>query len=57
VERFSVTTLIHATPEAIWAILTDAPAYPLWNSTVASIDGRRRRMRRVPRSARGAGLR
>ena len=23
----------------IWAILTDAPAYPSWNSTVISIDG------------------
>lgn len=39
-KTFSVTTSIRATPEAIWAILTDAPAYPTWNPTVDRVDGR-----------------
>ena len=30
---------IEATPEAIWAILTDAPAYPAWDSGVESVEG------------------
>jgi len=40
VKSFAATTTINATAEAIWAILTDAPAYPTWNTTVSSIDGR-----------------
>ncbi|NWF70286.1 MAG: SRPBCC domain-containing protein [Chloroflexi bacterium] len=31
---------IHAAPEKIWALLTDAAAFPRWNSTVKSIEGR-----------------
>jgi hypothetical protein len=31
---------IDATPEAVWAILTDAGAYPDWDSGVESVDGR-----------------
>jgi hypothetical protein len=30
---------IQATPHRIWKILTDAPGYPRWNSTVAGIEG------------------
>ena len=30
---------IHAKPEKIWALLTDAAGFPRWNSTVTSIDG------------------
>jgi len=40
VKSFAVTTTINASPEAIWAILTDAAAYPDWNTTVSSVDGR-----------------
>jgi uncharacterized protein YndB with AHSA1/START domain len=35
----AITTTIHASPERIWALLTDAPAFPRWNSTVTSIEG------------------
>lgn len=30
---------IRAQAERIWRLLTDAPAFPRWNSTVASIEG------------------
>jgi len=36
----AVRTTIHATPERIWALLTDAPAFARWNSTVTSIEGK-----------------
>lgn len=39
-KTFSVTTSIRATPERIWALLTDAAQYPAWNNTVSGIDGR-----------------
>jgi uncharacterized protein YndB with AHSA1/START domain len=39
-KSFSCRTTIRATPERIWAILTDAARYPAWNPTVTSIDGR-----------------
>ena len=35
----AVTTTIHASPEQIWALLTDASAFPSWNSTVTRIEG------------------
>lgn len=38
-KRFRTTTSIRATPETIWALLTDAPGYPSWNPTVDRIDG------------------
>jgi hypothetical protein len=30
---------IQATPHRIWKLLTDAPGFPRWNSTVAGIEG------------------
>jgi uncharacterized protein YndB with AHSA1/START domain len=30
---------VNAAPEVVWGLLTDAAAYPSWNSTVTSIDG------------------
>lgn len=37
--EYTVSTTIRATPDAIWRRLTDAKAFPQWNSTVTSIDG------------------
>ncbi|UPT62614.1 MAG: SRPBCC domain-containing protein [Hyphomonadaceae bacterium JAD_PAG50586_4] len=34
-----VETEIAASPERIWALLTDASGMPRWNSTVSAIDG------------------
>jgi hypothetical protein len=31
---------IQATPEAIWAILTDGPAYAAWDNGVVKVEGR-----------------
>ncbi|MFN8523538.1 MAG: SRPBCC domain-containing protein [Chloroflexota bacterium] len=39
-KRFSTTLAIAAPAERIWQILTDASAYPTWNSTVDGVDGR-----------------
>lgn len=39
-KTFSVATTIHATPEAVWQLLTDAPGFPAWDPEVTSIDGR-----------------
>ncbi|MEZ4673385.1 MAG: SRPBCC domain-containing protein [Caldilineaceae bacterium] len=36
---YRVGTNINATPDKIWARLTDAPAFPTWNSTVERIEG------------------
>ncbi len=38
-KSFATRTTIHATPDAVWRILTDAPSYPSWNSTVTKVDG------------------
>ncbi len=38
--NFAATIVIAAPTDRIWAILTDAPAYPSWNSTVDSVTGR-----------------
>ena len=39
-KRFATAIKIQARAETIWSILTDAPRYPTWNSTVEKIDGR-----------------
>jgi hypothetical protein len=38
-KSFATRTEIQATPEAVWRILTDAPGYPAWNTTVTRVDG------------------
>jgi hypothetical protein len=38
--RFATSVVIHAHPETIWALLTDAAGYKQWNSTVEKIEGR-----------------
>ena len=38
-KSFTTRIVIQAAPEAIWLILTDAPAYPQWNTTVTRVDG------------------
>jgi hypothetical protein len=35
----AIQTTIHASPDKIWAFLTNAEAFPRWNSTVTSIEG------------------
>lgn len=39
-KHFVFAITINASPDAIWALLTDAAGYPRWNSTVERIDGR-----------------
>ena len=36
---FRTTTHIRAKPEKVWALLTDAAAYPTWNPTVEKVEG------------------
>lgn len=38
-KSFATSVVIRGTPDTIWQVLTDAPAYPRWNSTVTRIDG------------------
>jgi hypothetical protein len=38
--HYESTALIQARPEAIWAVLTDAPAYAEWDSGVVRVEGR-----------------
>jgi hypothetical protein len=35
-----VDVTIHATPQRVWNILTDAEGFPRWNSTVSEVKGR-----------------
>jgi hypothetical protein len=37
--RYAVSATVRAEAAAIWARLTDAKAFPSWNSTVTSIEG------------------
>jgi uncharacterized protein YndB with AHSA1/START domain len=37
--EYAVTIQIATTPERVWRLLTDAPGFPVWNSTVTSIEG------------------
>jgi uncharacterized protein YndB with AHSA1/START domain len=51
-KSFATTTTIDASVGSVWALLTDAPGYAGWTSTVATIEGRiapGRRSRCVPR--------
>ena len=36
----AIRTTIKASPDRIWGLLTDASAFPRWNSTVTSIEGK-----------------
>lgn len=38
-ESFAVSTIIRATPEAVWAILTDGTKWTTWNTTVEKVEG------------------
>lgn len=35
----AIRTTIHASADKVWSLLTDAAAFPRWNSTVTSIEG------------------
>jgi hypothetical protein len=37
---YEASSTIRATPEAIWDILTDAPAYTSWDNGVVRVEGR-----------------
>lgn len=38
--RFSAEIEINASPEKVWAILTDAPKYPEWDVQMIRLDGK-----------------
>jgi hypothetical protein len=38
-KSFSARTLIRATPDAIWSVLTAAPGWVEWNTTVERVEG------------------
>jgi hypothetical protein len=40
VKSFATAATISASPDAIWALLTDAPGYTSWNTTVDRVEGR-----------------
>jgi uncharacterized protein YndB with AHSA1/START domain len=37
---YESTSTIAASPEAVWAVLTDGPAWPTWDSGVTAVEGR-----------------
>ena len=37
---YSIATKIDASPETVWAILTDAASYREWNSSIVKLDGK-----------------
>jgi hypothetical protein len=37
--EFAAETVIDATPEAVWAVLTDLPGWPGWDSGVLEVSG------------------
>jgi hypothetical protein len=39
-KAYDATVEIRSSPDAIWAILTDAPGYQAWDSGVERVDGR-----------------
>jgi uncharacterized protein YndB with AHSA1/START domain len=40
VKFYEVATNIKASPERIWSLITDAPHYPDWNTTVEKVEGK-----------------
>ncbi len=38
-KSYEASSTINASPDAIWAILTDAPGYAAWDSGVVGVDG------------------
>ena len=38
-KSFGTTCVIDAPPSKVWAILTDLPAWPKWNTTVPKVEG------------------
>ena len=38
-KHYETTARIDAAPEAVWAVLTDAPAYSQWDSGVVRVEG------------------
>jgi hypothetical protein len=38
-KSYEASSTINASPEAIWAILTDAPGYAAWDSGVVGVEG------------------
>jgi hypothetical protein len=40
VKAYDAGAVIQASPAVIWAILTDAPSYPAWDSGVERVEGR-----------------
>lgn len=36
---YSVATFIEAPPSVVWAVMTDAPAFLRWNSTLVKLEG------------------
>jgi hypothetical protein len=40
VRAYEATSTIKAEPAVIWAVLTDAPGYPRWDSGIERIEGR-----------------
>jgi len=38
-KAFSTSSVIHASPDTIWAILTDADRWTEWNTTVDKVEG------------------
>jgi hypothetical protein len=39
-KHYEASSIIEASPETVWAILTDAPNYPSWESGVIRVEGR-----------------
>jgi len=37
---YDASSMIEASPDAIWAILTDAPGYTTWDSGIVRVEGR-----------------
>ena len=38
-KSFAVSTIIRATPEAVWAVLADGAKWTTWNTTIEKVEG------------------